>query len=123
MKNKVLSILFGSALMFGAVAGAISANDAATIVKASESMSLSGEGDNFALLDKTYGIDESFVYTADLHFRGGQAAGLAFGAQENDHYYVINLDRYENHIKLLYFKRGDGGFTDELYSCDFLGHG
>ena len=88
-----------------------------------DQLSLASEGDAFSLLDKSYAEDESFVYTADLHFRSGQAGGLAFGAEDNDHYFVINLDRYENHIKLLYFKLGEGGFVDELYSCDFLGHG
>ena len=90
-------------------------------VDASEELSLSGEGDNFRLLDKSYDVDESFVYTADLHFRSGHAAGLAFGSQENDHYFVINLDRYENHVKLLYFKLGEGGFVDELYVDHFIG--
>ena len=88
---------------------------------AGEELSLQGEGDNFALLDKSYSEDESFVYTADLHFRSGQAAGLVFGAEENDHYFVINLDRYSNHCKLIYFKTGET--PDELYSCDFIGHG
>ena len=88
-----------------------------------DNFSLNGDGDQFRLLDKSFDESESFVYTADVHFRGGQAGALAFGAQENDHYFVINLDRYENHIKLLYFKQGEGGFVDELYSCDFIGHG
>ena len=92
-------------------------------VNASEELSLSAEGDAFKLLEKSYGVDESFVYTADVHFRGGQAGALVFGAEEDDHYWVINLDRYENHVKLLYFNRGENPFVDELYSCDFLGHG
>ena len=92
-------------------------------VNASEELSLSAEGDAFKLLEKSYDVDESFVYTADVHFRGGQAGALAFGAEEDDHYWVINLDRYENHVKLLYFNRGENPFVDELYSCDFLGHG
>ena len=92
-------------------------------VDAFEELSLQSAGDSFNLLEKSYDASESFVYTADLHFKSGQAGGLAFGAQNNDHYFVINLDRYENHVKLLYFKVGDGAFVDELYSCDFLGHG
>lgn len=87
-----------------------------------EEISLSNSGDAFALLEKSYDADESFVYTADVHFRSGQAGALAFGAVENDHYWVINMDRYENHVKLLYFKLGEGGFVHELFSDDFLGH-
>ena len=119
-KMFLFTSLLASALAVGAIS-ALSSN--AKQVDAVEDLSLASEGDAFKLLDKSYGEDESFVYTADLHFRSGQAAGLAFGAEDNDHYFVINLDRFENHIKLLYFKVGDGAFVDELYSCDFLGHG
>ena len=120
MKKKILftSLLTGF-LTLACVT--FSSNRVSARVDATEELSLSGEGDNFRLLDKSYAEDESFVYTADLHFRSGQAAGLAFGSEANDHYFVINLDRYENHVKLLYFKP-EGG-ADELYSCDFLGHG
>ena len=123
MKKHFILPLFIGALALGGFAFAANNNPQAEVVKASEELSLHGEGDNFALLDKSFDEDESFVYTADLHFKSGQAAGLAFGAEENDHYFVINMDRFENHVKLLYFKRGDGAFVDELYSCDFLGHG
>ncbi len=119
-KMFLITSLLASALAIGAFS-ALSSN--ALQANAEEELSLVSEGDAFKLLDKSYDEDESFVYTADLHFRNGQAAGLAFGALENDHYFVINLDRYENHVKLLYFKLGEGGFVDELYSCDFLGHG
>ena len=122
MKKKILF----TSLLAGAVTLAcvtFSSHKNVSSVEASEELSLIGEGDNFALLDKSYGVDESFVYTADLHFRSGQAAGLAFGAEDNNHYFVINLDRYENHVKLLYFSLGENRFVDELYSCDFIGHG
>ena len=115
--------LFTSLLASALTIGAISSNNNTKQVNAVEELSLASSGDAFSLLDKSYEEDESFVYTADLHFRNGQAGGLAFGAEDNDHYFVINLDRFENHIKLLYFKVGDGDFVDELYSCDFLGHG
>ena len=118
-KMFLVTSLLASAL----VVGAVTFGKEALQTSAAEELSLQSEGDAFKLLDKSYDESESFVYTADLHFRGGQAAGLAFGAEENDHYFVINMDRYENHVKLIYFKLGDGGFVDELYSCDFLGHG
>ena len=119
-KMFLITSLLASVLAIGAIS-ATSSN--ALQAKAEEELSLASEGDAFRLLEKTYDEDESFVYTADLHFRSGQAAGLAFGAEDNGHYFVINLDRYENHVKLLYFKVGDDSFVDELYSCDFIGHG
>ena len=119
-KMFLVTSLLASALAVTAVA---SSKNNAKQADAVDELSLASSNDAFSLLDKSYGEDESFVYTADLHFRNGQAGGLAFGAEDNDHYFVINLDRFENHIKLLYFKVGDGAFVDELYSCDFLGHG
>ena len=76
------------------------------------------------VLDKEYGADDSFVYTADLHFRSGQAGGLAFGSEQNDHYYVVNMDRYENSVKLLYFSsNGEGGYlAQELRKDYFIGN-
>ena len=119
------TILFTSLIMGAVTLAAInfSGKNHINQAKASEELSLASDGDAFQLLDKSYDEDESFVYTADVHFRGGQAGALAFGAEQDDHYWVINLDRYENHIKLLYFNRGENPFVDELYSCDFLGHG
>ena len=91
---------------------------------AAEELSLQSGGDAFKLLDRSYGEDESFVYTADLHFKSGQAGGLAFGSQDGDHYYVINMDRFENHIKLLYFaSNGGGGYAPTELRVDyFIGH-
>ena len=99
-------------------------NQVAQSVSADREMSLASEGDAFKLHDVSYTEDESFVYTADLHFKGGQAGGLAFGAEENDHYYVVNMDRYENHVKLLYFaSNGNGGYVaTELRSDYFIGN-
>ena len=37
--------------------------------KATEQLSLASDHDEFALLDKEYAVSESFVYTADLHFK------------------------------------------------------
>lgn len=92
--------------------------------KAYENVSLASSGDSFKLLDKSYAANESFVYTADLYFRNGQAGGLIIGGQENDHYYVFNMDRFENHVKLIYFSsNGNGGFdAHELKSDYFIGN-
>ena len=116
-KMFLLTSLLASALVVGSL------TNNAQEAKAVDELSLQNSGDAFALLDKSYEATESFVYTADLYFRSGQAGGLVFGAEDNAHYFVINLDRYENHVKLLYFSRGENSFVDELYSCDFIGHG
>lgn len=81
------------------------------------------DGDGF-YLDQTYfGKDESFVYAGYLRFISGQAGGLVFGAEENDHYFVLNIDRYENRIKLLYFASTDGILQPtELYSDWYIGN-
>ena len=113
--------LIASLLASALVVGGLSALENKVLETKATDLSLQSAGDAFSLLDKSYDANESFVFTADLHFRNGQAGGLAFGAEENDHYFVINLDRYENHIKLLYFKLGDGGFVDELFVDHFIG--
>lgn len=95
-----------------------------TTVASSKKIAISSSGDSFALLDNHYAANESFVYTADLHFRNGQAGGLAFGAKENEHYYVLNMDRVENRVKLLYFaSNGVGGYNaTELVTDWFIGN-
>ena len=62
---------------------------------------LEATGDSFTLLEDSYAKDEKFVFTARANFHSGQAAGLVFGAKENEYYYVLNMDRYENAVKLL----------------------
>jgi len=93
-------------------------------VKAYEDLSLASNIDAFKLLDKEFAEDESFVYTADLHFRSGQAGGLAFGSKEDEYYYVINMDRFENRVKLLYFaSNGEGGYNvKEIENDYFIGN-
>ena len=121
MKNKVLPIIFGAALLVGG-AFAISHNkNNIKEVKAYADMSVSSGGDAFALMDKEFSATESFVYTGDLYFNDGQAGGLVFGGVENQHYYVVNLDRYENHIKLMEFGE-NGQYLSTLNSCDFIGN-
>lgn len=91
---------------------------------ASDGPSIVSGGDQFVLLDKYYDETESFVYTADLHFRDGQAGGLVFGGEQDTSYFVINMDRYENHVKLMHFaSNGAGGWNvDELRVADFIGN-
>ncbi len=123
MKNKLFPFLI-SVLAIGGLSFATNSNQQEFQQVKAEELSLSSGGDAFVLSSHYYGADESFVYTGDLHFRSGQAGGLAFGAEENDHYYVINMDRYENHVKLLYFAtNGAGGYNvSELYSDYFIGN-
>ena len=67
--------------------------------------------------------NESFVFDAFLNFESGQAGGLVFGAKENEHYFVFNMDRYENKVKLLYFSYDEGTLkTEELLSDYFIGN-
>ncbi len=92
--------------------------------EAKDEFVLQGSGDTFRLFDQQFEAEESFVYSADLSFVSGQAGGLVFGGQEQDHYYVLNMDRYENRVKLLYFhSNGSGGYqAQELLSDYFIGN-
>ena len=79
--------------------------------------------DKFSLLENTYGAEESFVYTATVSFEGGVAAGLAFGAEDNSNYWVFNVDRAANLVKLLYFTVVDGKTQAvELLTDYFIGN-
>ena len=84
-----------------------------------------GEGDTFILLEDSYEKDEKFVYAARAEFKSGQAAGVVFGAKDNEYYYVLNMDRFENKVKLLYFTKkeeGEGYDVEELYTEWFIGN-
>ena len=86
---------------------------------------LESTGDSFTLLEDSYDKDEKFVYTARANFYEGQAAGVVFGAKENEYYYVLNMDRYENKVKLLYFvkKEAEEGYNvTELKTEMFIGN-
>ena len=123
MKNKIIPVFFGAALLLGGVL-TVSLNQKETSpAKAYEDMSLASGGDSFLLTEKEYSATESFVYTGELYFNEGQAGGLVFGGVEGSHYYVINLDRYENHIKLIEFTFDGGDLHAEvLNSDDFIGN-
>ena len=68
---------------------------------------MESEGDSFRLTDKTFTAAEGLVYSADVKFTDGQAAGLVFGAAEGTHYWVFNIDRRDNRVKLMYFAPDD----------------
>ena len=79
--------------------------------------------DSFNLSEKTYTADEKFVYTAIVYFESGVAAGLAFGAEDGSHYWVFNVDRQANRVKLLYFTVNNGKTSAvELLTDYFIGN-
>ena len=79
--------------------------------------------DSFTLSETAYGSDEKFVYTAMVSFERGVAAGLAFGAEDGSHYWVFNVDREANLVKLLYFTVADGKTSAvELITDYFIGN-
>ena len=87
---------------------------------------LEGQGDQFHLLDAAYDKNEKFVYSATLNFDNSvnsQAGGLVFGAKENEYYFVFNVDRFENRVKLMYFEMVDGKYeVKTLYSDYYIGN-
>ena len=88
-----------------------------------DSVSMESSIDKFELLDKAYEATESFVYTATATFERGVASGIAFGAEDGSHYWVFNIDREANLVKLLYFTV-EGGNTSavELLTDYFIGN-
>ncbi len=86
-------------------------------------VTLENGSDSFALLDVEYAADEKFVYTSIVSFENGVAAGLAFGSDDESHYWVFNVDRQANLVKLLYFTVEDGKTTAvELLTDYFIGN-
>ena len=89
----------------------------------SNSVSMESKSDSFALSEITYGLEDKFVYTATVSFENGVAAGLVFGAEEGSHYWVFNVDRRDNLVKLLYFTIEDGiPKATELLTDYFIGN-
>ena len=87
------------------------------------SVSMESGQDSFTLSETTYGADEKFVYTSIVSFDHGVAAGLAFGAEGGSHYWVFNVDRAANMVKLLYFTVKDGKTSAvELLTDYFIGN-
>ena len=88
-----------------------------------DNVSMQSSSDSFKLLETTYSVEEKFVYTATVSFESGVASGLAFGAEDNSHYWVFNVDREANRVKLLYFTAEDGNTTAvEILTDYFIGN-
>ena len=86
-------------------------------------VNMESETDSFTLSEKTYGATDKFVYTATVSFEKGVAAGLAFGAEDGSHYWVFNVDRAANRVKLIYFTVQDGKTSaTELLTDYFIGN-
>ena len=88
-----------------------------------DQVSMESQTDSFTLSEISYGAEDSFVYTATVSFERGVAAGLVFGAEDGSHYWVFNVDREANRVKLLYFTT-EGGKTKavELLTDYFIGN-
>ena len=88
-----------------------------------QTVKMESQADSFTLSDTVYGADEKFVYTAIVTFESGVASGLAFGAEDGSHYWVFNVDREANLVKLLYFTVTDGKVSAvELLTDYFIGN-
>ena len=88
-----------------------------------QTVSMENSSDSFTLLETEYGAEDKFVYTATVTFENGVAAGLAFGSEDGSHYWVFNVDRAANLVKLLYFTVEDGKTSAvELITDYFIGN-
>ena len=85
-----------------------------------EEMILADSGDGFRLSSHSFESDQSFVYTSIAHFEEGQACGLAFGSVQDSHYWVFNVDRYDNRTKLLYFYYDNEGKHVDVIREEFV---
>ena len=86
-------------------------------------VSMESKEDGFTLSEITYGAEDKFVYTATVSFENGVAAGLVFGAESDSHYWVFNIDREANRVKLLYFTVTDGKTSAvEVLTDYFIGN-
>ena len=124
MNKKRFFLIFGFISLFVASCVTFVNKNNVAPAYAYDDISLSSQTDAFTLLDKQYDKSDSFVYTADLHFRSGQAGGLVFGSKKDNYYYVVNMDRFENRVKLIYFGLdGENKLTPtELESDYFIGN-
>ena len=66
-------------------------------------VSMESETDSFTISEISYGANDKFVFTGTVSFENGVAAGLVFGAEDGSHYWVFNVDREANRVKLIYF--------------------
>ena len=88
-----------------------------------EAVVIENGGDAFYESDTSFTANESFVYTSVATFENGQACGVVIGGERNNHYWVFNIDRYENHTKLLYFDYPSGNLrAREVRNEYFIGN-
>ena len=86
-------------------------------------VTMESQKDSFVLSEKSYGAQDKFVYTATVSFERGVAAGLVFGGEQGANYWVFNMDREANRVKLLYFTEVDGQTSAvELLTDYFIGN-
>lgn len=89
-----------------------------------DSTTMESQTDSFLLAEESLEKTDKFVYTATISFERGVAGGLVFGAEEDDRYWVFNIDREVNRVKLIYFaKNGEGNLVPtELLTDYFIGN-
>ncbi|MBO5046309.1 MAG: glycoside hydrolase family 32 protein [Clostridia bacterium] len=117
--RKILFFILAFALL---VSTGLFAYSVSVHAETADPFSMSAEGDDITSLEKTYGKDDSFVYTIRARFVNGQAAGVAFGITE-DGAFVLNVDRRDNRVKLMYFTNTDGAYSATVLKEDFyIGH-
>ena len=126
----VVSLVFQAcAFSNGQTVGGESKNDGLTISAPtysgtmSQAVSMESTADSFKLSEITYDAQDKFVYTATVSFERGVASGLVFGAEDGSHYWVFNVDREANLVKLIYFTVTDGNTSAvELLTDYFIGN-
>ena len=107
----------------GGTAGDVTFTESASTGTTANNVAMESSTDSFELLDKEYGAKDKFVYTAAVNFKSGVAAGIAFGSADGSHYWVFNVDRQANLVKLLYFTVEDGKTSAvELMTDYFIGN-
>ena len=143
MKNllRILSFTLVVVMCFGVVSCAVPNNSALNTLgdgnksdgvifydsNANEATNLTvdmeSKSDSFSLSEINYGVEDKFVYTATVSFERGVAAGLVFGAEDGSHYWVFNVDREANRVKLIYFTVEDEKISAvELLTDYFIGN-
>ena len=103
--------------------GDVTFTDATEYPTMDQTVSMESGTDSFTLSEIAYGAEERFVYTATATFERGVAAALVFGGEDDSHYWVFNVDRDANLVKLIYFTVFDGKTTAvELLTDYFIGN-